>query len=240
MAAATSLVIDEKTSRDLVKELAEAVSTQAQVTNRTWLALITVALFALVPRASTTGGNISLPFNLGDVSPIWFHGLVLSLLAILSVAFASAHSQQVRAQKLAHSFIDSLVASDTVSGLIHPRDYFDMMRKPSLNRIASLAQSLRGKYQFFSSNQRLPRWLQLLTVIYYGLLKVMSFVVYFLLPLWALWQAYRSFPASGPLRVAAMVGVSIAGIALAQVLLLDLAYASNILKLLSKRISKKS
>src|ERR1700680_2883174 len=93
--------------RAIVKELADAVSTQAQVTNRSWLGLITVSLFAVLPRVPTRDGNVPLPFSLGEVSPVWFHGIVFVILIVMAIAFASAHAQQVRAQKLAQSVVDS-------------------------------------------------------------------------------------------------------------------------------------
>jgi hypothetical protein len=224
-----SAVADEKGWRDLVKELAGAVSTQAEVANRMWLGLITVALFALIPHVPTNG-TVALPFSLGDVSPVWFHGIVFSILVVLAVSFASAHTQQVRAQKLAHKVIDSLVNGTAANDLIHPREYFDMWRMPSLNRVASLPQALRGKYQFFVTSERLPTWLRLVTVTYYGLLKLVSWAVYFLLPIWALWHALANVSPSGPLRWYAAIGAFVAGGALLQVLLLDLAYAITILR----------
>lgn len=158
MAAAPSPVTDAREYRELVRDLAGAVSAQAQVANRSWLALTTVALFALIPQTANTAGKIALPFNLGEVAPIWFHGLVFSMLTVLAIVFASAHTQQVRAQKLTQKVIDSLGDSlgGTVGRLIHPREYFDIWRTPSLIRVAPLAQALRGKYQFFSTSHGLP------------------------------------------------------------------------------------
>ena len=232
MSAAAPTGMDDKEQRGLVKELAEAVSTQAKVANRTWLALMTVSLYALIPHTPTDKGNISLPFNLGDVPLLWFSGLVFSFLVVLAIAFASAHSQQVRAQKLAHSVIDSLGESLGPRAAVHPREYFDMLREPSLNRIASLAQSLRGQHQFFVSRSALPNWLRLLTVIYYGLLKVIAFIIYFLLPVWALWQAHKTFSVSGLLHIYNLTATWVAGFALLQVLWLDILYAAKILKYL--------
>src|SRR5579872_176477 len=95
----------------LAKELASAVSTQAQVANRMWLALITVSLFAVLPHVPTKDGYLFLPFGLGEVNAIWFHTVVYSILLILAIAFSSAHAQQMRAQSLA---INSLPESSQV------------------------------------------------------------------------------------------------------------------------------
>ena len=79
---------DERERRELVKELANAVSTQANVANRAWLAMMTVALFAVLPRVPAKGGNVSLPFNLGEVDPVRFHAVALSIFVVLVITFA--------------------------------------------------------------------------------------------------------------------------------------------------------
>jgi hypothetical protein len=233
MSASAPAITNEKERRDLVKDLADAVSTQAEVANRTWLALITVAIFALIPHVSSR--DISLPFSLGEVSPSWFQGVVFSLLVVLAIAFASAHSQQVRAQQLAHSVITSLGSILGPMCDIHPRDYFDMLRKPSLNRIASLAQSLRGKYQFFTTATGLPIWWLRITVAFYALWKIIGMAIYFVFPIVALWQAHRNFSATGLLHAYNLFFTSIAVFALGQVMSLDFRYAISICKHLLKQ-----
>jgi hypothetical protein len=226
MSASAPALTDEKGQRDLVKDLADAVSTQAEVANRTWLALISVAVVALIPRSK----DVTLPFSLGEVPQPWFHGVVFSFLVVLAIAFASAHSQQVRAQKLAQLVIGSLSPIlGPVCG-IHPRDYFDMQRKASLIHIASLAQSLRGKYQFYTTATGLPIWRKKITVFFYGLWKIVGFVIYFLFPIVALWQAHRNFATSGLLQLCNVFFTWAAILALGQVLLLDVLYAITIFK----------
>ncbi len=222
--------LDQTEWHDLVKDLAGAVSTQAHVANRAWLALITVALFAVLPHVPDRHGNISLPFNLGDVDQVWFHAIAFSLLIVLTIFFAAAHAQQVRAQKLAQSVVDSIAADHKSADVVHPRELFDMLRTPSLNRVAPLAQLLRGKYQFYSTARSCPRWLTLLSVIYYGLLKVVSLIVFFGLPIWALWRAYCILPVVGWLRIALVIGGLLAGLALVQVSLSDTVYMTKILR----------
>jgi len=81
-------IADAGGRQKLVQELAAAVSTQAQVVNRLWLALMTVALFGVLPRLPAKDGNVSLPFSLGEVDPKWFHSVVFSILVVLTIAFA--------------------------------------------------------------------------------------------------------------------------------------------------------
>jgi hypothetical protein len=226
MSTSTPALSNEKDQRDLIKDVADGVSTQAEVANRTWLALISVAIVALVPHST----GISLPFSLGEVPQSWFHGVVFSFLVVLSIAFASAHSQQVRAQKLAQLVIGSLGPTLGPVCAIHPRDYFDMQRKASLIHIASLAQSLRGKYQFYTTATGLPTWRKKITVFLYGLWKIVGFVIYFLFPIVALWQAHRDFSASGLLQLCNVLFTWVAILALGQVSLLDFLYAITFFK----------
>jgi hypothetical protein len=115
-----------------VKELAAAVSTQARISNRVWLALITATLVAVIPRPSTPGQDtLALPFGLGGIAPGDFYFGLFGVLVVLTIAFAAAHAQQIRAQELAQRSVNGLEKeSRSVLG-IHPRDYFDMVREPS-------------------------------------------------------------------------------------------------------------
>src|SRR4051812_35063790 len=182
--------LNQAERRKLIQELAGAVSTQAQVVNRMWLALMTVVLFGVLPRLPGKNGNVTMPFSLGEVDPAWFYSVVFALLVVLIIAFAAAHAQQVRAQKLAQAAVDSIILTQSIPDYVHPREWFDMCRLPSINRVAPLAQSIRGKYQFYTGKQDCPAWLRLISVAYYGLLKAAAMIVYFGLPLWALWWAY--------------------------------------------------
>lgn len=200
--------------------------------NRTWLALMTVALVGILPRLPRNDGNVSLPFNLGEVAPVWFHSVVFSILVVLTITFATAHIQQVRAQKLAHSVLDSMVSPALSQGDIHPRELFDMCRLPTFTRVAPLPQSLRGKYQFFAGSRACPPWLRLLSVVYYAMLKLVSFVVYFGLPGWALFRAYCNASLATGLHFVFAIGGCLAGATLLQVAVIDARYAANILSYL--------
>lgn len=216
--------------RALVKELADAVSTQAKVSNRFWIVLMTAALVALLPRVqqSNQAEQVALPFQLGEVDPLSFHVVIFVILVTLTIAFASAHAQQVRAQKLAQRRLDLLAAFQSeVSGL-HPRELFDILRLPSVNRVAPIAQYLRGKYQFFDAVPSCPRWLRTLSTWYYLLLKVVSLGIYFGLPALALWHSYDRLPITGPLMWL-LTGVgAIAAVTLLQVIVADIFYVATV------------
>ena len=136
---------------------------------------MTVVVVAVLPRVSQVDGSrekVPLPLGLGDVDPVWFDALSFALLVILTIAFAAAHAQQTRAQTLAQRRVDSLAGDWDANakghpGEIHPRELFDMLRLPSVNRVAPLAQSLRGPYQFYATIDGCPGWLRIMSTAYY-------------------------------------------------------------------------
>jgi ABC-type multidrug transport system fused ATPase/permease subunit len=226
---------EQADDRALVKELAAAVSTQAQVANRTWIALVTVAVIAVLPRASSgvASQQVTLPLGLGVVDAAWFDPFAFVLLVILTIAFSAAHAQQVRAQKLAQNVVDSLAAKNATNAtLIHPRELFDMFRLPSVNRVAPLAQSLRGRYQFYATGNRCPAWLRVVSTAYYAFLKSAAMLVYFGVPTWALWTVHSRLALTGSLRWVAMLAGFLAGATLLQLLLTDTRYSLKVLQVI--------
>ena len=188
---------ESETYQKILKEFAAGVSTQAQVTNRFWLGLVTVALVALLPRESAPAGQVTLPFNLGKADAPTFSVMVFLFLVVLTIAFSSAYAQQFRAQALTQSFIASIPAKHTDQGGAHLREWFDMFRVPTFNRVAPLPQLARGSFQFYKNAKECPSWLRFLTTGYYLLLKLTAMAVYFALPGYALFGAYRKISIGG-------------------------------------------
>lgn len=229
----------EARDRDLLKELAAAVSMQAQIANRTWLALMTVAVLGLLPRGDTSRGSISLPFGFGSIEAVWFYPVIFGLLLALIVAFSAAHAQQVRAQTLAQQQIEKLEKLEKQlrqEGEIRPRDLFDIIRLPSVIRVAPLAQVLRGRYQFDVASVKCPNWLWWSSTAYYVILKTASLCVYFLLPSWALWAVFERLRPGMLWWIFAGAGI-IAGFTIVEVFILDLLYAVRVLRHLAARSS---
>lgn len=217
-----------------VKDLATAVSTQAQVSNRIWLGLMTVAVISLLPQTLAANG-VTVPFFLVRVSATWFHLVLFALLIVFTVAFASAHAQQVRAQVLAYRFIDKVPANLELAGM-HPRELFDIFRMPSVNRVAPLAQSIRGKYQFYSGKEGCPPALRVATAVYYILLKLVSMVVYFGVPAFALIRTYEEIPGfSFGWWLLSRGCFFIASITLLQIVVSDALYAIKVGKVISSK-----
>jgi hypothetical protein len=123
-----------------IKDLASACSTQAQVANRTWIALMTVSVIAVLPRSSSSGADFQVPLGLGTVDPAWFNVVMLALLTVLAIAFSAAYAQQFRAKRLAQMQLNKLPTVDEGNVHIHPRDFFDALLIPSVNRVAPIAQ----------------------------------------------------------------------------------------------------
>jgi hypothetical protein len=172
-----------------VKDLAEAVSTQAQVSNRTWLGLITVAVIALLPRIPEpkTPSELSLPFGFGNVDATFYYLILFGVLVVLTVAFVAAHAQQVRAGKLAQDFVSSIALDDFAFAGMQPRELYDMLRTPSLNRVAPLAQLLRGPLPV------LPHWCALPGLASNGKRELLSRVENHLLACLLHRTRYRNF-----------------------------------------------
>lgn len=205
----------------ILKEFANGVSTQAQVTNRFWLGLVTVALVALLPRESTSAAQVTLPFNLGKADAATFSVMVFLFLVVLTIAFSSAYAQQFRAQALTQSFIESIPTKQTDHGGAHLREWFDMFRMPTFNRVAPLAQLARGRFQFYKNARECPGWVRFLTTGYYLVLKLTAMAVYFALPGYALFGAYRKIIIVGWLHWAFVVTGIFAFLTLVEVALAD-------------------
>jgi hypothetical protein len=209
-----------------VKELAAGVSVQTQVANRVWLALMTVALVAELPHGADKSPDLSLPFGLGSVGSTYFYPVAFFILVVLAVAFAAAHAQVIRAGVQAQKMLDSLCKVH--SGGVDPREMFDMARTPSLNRVAPLAQLAIDQ---FSATRW---WVRILGILYYIVLKLLSVLVYYGLPVWAVWQAYANASRSGlsgiVLSFFAKVPVCAALLALVHVFLSDIQYSSKVVR----------
>ena len=212
---------EHDTNRTVIKEFAAAVSTQAQVANRIWLGLMTVALVALLPRESAAPGKLDLPFSLGKVDGVTFSVIVSSMLVVLTIAFSSAYAQQSRAHKRAQSFLDSISINATAYGGVYPREWFDMLRLPTFNRVAPLPQSLRHSWPGF------------VRIFYYLLLRLTAMVVFFGLPAYALFREREKTIQRGFLCWIITLGAGLAILTLAQVFVGDIMHTKKVLPVIS-------
>jgi hypothetical protein len=183
---------EQATIPPMVKDLAEAVSTQAKFANRLWVVLIAMTLLVLLPPplGGASPATRQLPFALGIVESSAFNVVALAVLGSLIIGFCQAQAQCIRTTILAHRFLDTLAGATTIAGTVHPRDLFDALRTPTLGRAAPLPQLLQGKFQFFPDKPKCPPWRRRCSVIYYVFLKLLAFVVYLVLPAVALYMAH--------------------------------------------------
>ena len=176
---------------DDLKMVADAAAIQFKNSDRLGLALMTLSVFMLIPRE--IGVDIDIPFGLGKVPPVKFQGVGLALLGVLSLGVLQARSQAIRALKIAERLLESIESESAAFGPIHPRDVFDTITTPSLNRIAPLPQLTRGRYQFYPESLDCPSWLRTTAGLFYGYLKILSTFVYFVVPAVALWSSASSY-----------------------------------------------
>lgn len=159
-------------------------------------------------------------FGIGPIPENIFVHVLFTVMVILGIAFASAHAQQVRAQKLARRYLESLPISDS---RLHPKELFDMLCVPSVVRVAPLAQSFRGDYEFFETKENCPSWLMRASAAYYFILKFTAVMIYFVLPVATTWVVGSALYKAGAMEPW-LLWLGIIGImALAQVTLRELA-----------------
>lgn len=203
--------IDFENEHRVVKEFASAASMQAQFANRIWLGLVTVSLIALLPVVDASNKTVGMPFGLGKADAHTFSIFVCLMLVVLSIAFTSAYAQSLRAQLLAQEYLDGVSWRVGRCGPAEPREWFDILRLPTFNRVAPLAQLSRGKYQFFATRAGCPRIRRFVSTAYYVVLKLTALGVYFGLPGYALFlRAYLENPhgrMAWPIRVAAALAL---------------------------------
>lgn len=228
------MATNEDVAIDRIKVLAAAVSMQTQASNRAWLGLLSVAVLTLLPRVPNTGQPCEpvLPLGLGPVDRAWYHPTVFMILVVLTIAVSVAQAQLVRALKLSQLFLKSLAGQPpTVLGM-HPRELFDMMRLPSLNRVAPLAQFVLGDHQFHATASSRSGFVKFLSEVAYSALRLVSMTVYYTLPTAALWRAFSGVQAERYVWSLFLVGGVIAISALVVVFFSDLQYSVEVMRII--------
>jgi hypothetical protein len=128
---------------------------------------------------------------LGHVDPHFFYPVVFYLLVVLAVAFAAAHAQVIRAGVQVQRMIDLLHQGSPAEAGLDARERFDIGRIPSLNRVAPLAQLAIDQLSAIRGRRW---WVRILGILYYILLKLLSILVYYGLPVAAVTKAYANTP----------------------------------------------
>ena len=222
---------------EVLKDLANAATTQVHVSNRYWLVLLVASTFVAFP-GDVKSGMIQLPFNLGKVYQQDFSVVGLLMVSVLVIAFCSAHAQVLRVQSFVHRMLENNALGEMPGG--HDgRDFFDALRVPSITRVAPLPQLVRGRNQFFIDKVKVPNGTLIATGMYYAFLKILSIFVYFGFPVLALTVAvsrYRN-PAEGGPHLEWLVWPFVVGaaITLIQLLIYEVHHIWKALKAISLR-----
>ena len=162
-----------------VDRFIEAVSTQDRISNRVWLVVIALCFIVDFSNINECTGEIAFPFNFGSAKPELFYPIMLSMLGVVFLAFASAWAGQLQTRIL---FYDSLernspsLANDQQRKL---RVHFDTAQHPALFRVGTLP-TLGLNNKPMQSRSAFPRYV---TLVYYWMLKLATTAIYIGIPL---------------------------------------------------------
>ncbi len=176
---------------ELLYKLTEGFSTQAKNTNRYWILLASASIFSFI--AESKCDLIDLPFGLGSVSQIDFYSIIVFILSVLIIAFASAQLQAYRTRQLIQKLIEKETSnkSEYIDDF-HIQDIFESIVTPTINRVGPIAQFAQGRNQFFGDKKPSKFW-RLLSTSLYLILKMVSMMVIYLLPALALIESTSFF-----------------------------------------------
>jgi hypothetical protein len=225
---------DDEKRKKRIKFLADAVSSQAQIANKLWLSMTTVAMFAVLARKQAGTSEIKLPFSLGSVEEKCFYPIAYALLIILMISFSSSYVQQVTAQTRAQRALDIIEKEPGAERLRPIRFWFDVWRKPNLNRVGSLPLSIGVKRE---SRHWWNTVIKIVRILYYLILKFIAALVYFFLPLASLWRTFLYLDLPSWLGDLCFAFGLIASIALAHALTAEISYIRSVVESLGNNSS---
>lgn len=177
------------TREELIKTLSEGYSVQSETANKFWLFLIISCIITITGKPEKESGLIELPFTLGKVNIADFYSIMIILICILLIAFASAMIQAIRASKLIRAVINTMSEQDKFHYKVHIQDLVDCTVKPTFNRVAPVAQYLLGKNQFLGDAK--PRKdIKLFSSIFYSFLKITTFIFIYIIPIFSIYKSW--------------------------------------------------
>lgn len=184
-------------------QMTTGLSGHIKSASRLWLGL---AIISIVTISSTiniqelkepeqnisqkTNKEISLPFSLGKIHRNEFYPFSASLLSILIIAFGAAQAQSIRSRKMLNKALREMKTIIKLPGGCDIRDSIDVISVNSINRTVPLAQLLLGKYQFYPEKNHQNCILKFIAVLYQIVLKLVSYLVVYCLPGYALFIAF--------------------------------------------------
>jgi hypothetical protein len=208
------------------------LSNQIKSANRIWLGLAIISILIISFQVDVKSESVSLPFGLSKISKNDFYPFSASILSILIISYGAAQSQSIRSRKLINRALREIKEKTSSLKTCDIRDIFDVLAIPSINRTVPLAQLLLGKDQFYPEKDAQNKFLKVLCYFYQIILKLVSYVVVYCLPAYALFIAFlngklfdHKTPFIGmPIELMWLVS-GVAVIILTQLLCLELMYA---------------
>jgi len=181
---------------DLIIQLSDGLSNHIKTSARYWMALALISVITVISSFPESGNpiitesnSVSIPFGIGDIDKNYFYPFAVALISLLTISFGAAQAQMIRARKLTNTAIRAIYRDLNLAGGIDLRDALDVINATSINRTAPLAQLILGKYQFYPTKDNQPKIRKFIAVCYQSALKVSSYLVVYLLPLYALYIA---------------------------------------------------
>lgn len=229
---------------EIFVKLNDGFSVQTKIAWKFWIALAIVSALAIISSYGT--GDVTIPF-IGEVKRTDFFPFATILISILLIGYSSAQIQAIRTRRLLQKIIDNTKEEVILPGDVHLQDVFDGITSPAVNRVAPLAQILQGKHQFLPDSDNCPVILVFLSIAYYIILKLITYLVMYAFPALALARSILLgniftgdvCPWNVPLFVFKTVSVIALIIAL-QLLVIDVLYTIRaIRKRIAARFAKK-
>lgn len=183
---------------DLIIQLSDGLSNHIKISARYWMALALVSVITIISifpessnNTSTSANNVLLPFGIGHIDKNYFYPFSTVLISLLTISFGAAQAQMIRARKLTNSVIHATYHDINLTGGVDLRDVLDVINTTSISRTAPLAQLILGRYQFYPSKDKQPIFRKFVAVTYQAILKITSFLVVYLLPLYGLYISFE-------------------------------------------------
>ena len=227
---------------DFLIQLTDGLSIHIKSATRYWMALALVSAITItstIPvkpqhRDQKNDVSITLPFGLGNINKIQYYPFSASLISLLIISFGASQAQMIRTRKLINLVLRENIEKPLLPGGIDLRDAFDSISVSSINRTVPIAQLLLGEYQFYPAKDKQPKLRKVIAVLHQVILKIVSYLVVYLLPAYALYSSFvfgNLFCVSSGifgLSIYFIWFVSFAAITiLLQLFLLELSYAFN-------------
>jgi hypothetical protein len=237
--------VDMEKIPEFLLQLTDGLSIHIKSASRYWMALALISVITIIStitiqpstykhEENATDPSIALPFSLGKIDKTQFYPFSAALISILIISFGSSQAQMIRTRKLINSVLRENNNDTNLPGGIDLRDAFDSISASSINRTVPIAQLLLGEHQFYPAKDNQPKARKVFAVIYQVALKLVSYLVVYLLPAYALYVSFifgELFCVSNNvfgLPVYFIWFVSLMSMAiLFQLLLLELLYAIN-------------